>query len=115
MNSYPTLSAMGIAEIESIARYTLKPGSQSDELKIYFHNTLGNNQPHSMKFSFQRPATGTNATATELQRALEELQQLTRQGEPAPTREQLLGELSQLEKVVSAKIEEMRFNLKQWQ
>lgn len=114
MNSYPTLSAMGITEIESIARYTLKPGSQSDELKIYFHNTEGNNQPHSMKFNFQHPATGTHTTPTELQRALEELQQLTHQGQPAPTREQLLEELSQLEKVVSAKIDEMRFNLKQW-
>jgi hypothetical protein len=54
------------------------------------------------------------AAAAELLCALEELQQLTRQGQPAPTREQLLGELSQLEKVVSAKIEELRSNLKQW-
>ncbi|ANG64673.1 hypothetical protein A8C75_20785 [Marinobacterium aestuarii] len=103
---------MGITEVESIARYTLKEGSHSDELKVYFHCTGGNSQPHSMKFDFQRLAT--NTAAAELLSALDELQQLTRQGQPAPTREQLLGELNHLEKVVSAKIAEMRFNLKQW-
>ncbi|UTW11151.1 DUF3461 family protein [Marinobacterium rhizophilum] len=114
MHSYPTLTAMGINTVESIARYTLKEGQTSDELKIYFHSAEGDTQPHSMKFSFQRPATGNSTAAAELLSALDELQQLTRQGQPAPTREQLLGELSQLEKVVGAKLEELRSNLKQW-
>ncbi len=113
MQRYPTLSAMGITAVDSIARYTLKEGQTSDELKIYFHASEDNTQPHSMKFSFLRPA-GERSTAAELLSAVEELQQLTRQGQPAPTREQLLGELGQLEKVVSAKIEELRSNLKQW-
>nr|WP_067290000.1 DUF3461 family protein [Marinobacterium profundum] len=112
MHKYPTLSAMGITEVESIARYALKEGSHSDELKIYFHSTDGSSLPHSMKFDF--PHAAKNTSAAELLGALGELQQLTRQGQPAATREQLLSELSHLEKVVSAKIAEMRFNLKQW-
>jgi type VI protein secretion system component VasF len=119
MHKYPTLSAMGITEVESIARYALKQGSHSDKLKVYFHSTGDDSQPHSMKYDFQRLAAtqssaGSHTAATELLSALDELQQLTRQGQPAPTREQLLGELNHLEKVVSAKIAEMRFNLKQW-
>lgn len=114
MHRYPTLSAMGINTVDSIARYTLKEGQTSDELKVYFRPAEGNNQPQSMKFTFQRPASDPGTAAAELLSAVEELQQLTRQGQPAPTREQLLGELNHLEKVVSAKIEELRSNLKQW-
>ncbi len=114
MHRYPTLTALGIDRIDAIACCTLKGGQTRDELRIYFHAIEGSTRLHSMKFSFLRPGADGSQAAAKLLSALDELQHLTRQGQPAPTREQLLGELGQLEKVVSAKLEELRSNLQQW-
>ncbi|MFC6671063.1 DUF3461 family protein [Marinobacterium aestuariivivens] len=114
MSTFPTLTAMGIRHTEEISRFTLHEGSHSDELKVYFRQAPGGHQPQSMKFHFDRPCHDNRSAAPELLQALDELRQLTRNGQPAPTRHQLLTELNQLELVFSAKIEELRHNLQQW-
>ena len=124
MSDYPTLNAMGITSVDNIDRYTLRHQGETDVLKIYYKRPKGSFLARTKKFSFVRgrnriPLEARNTKAFEdmqnispqLIMALNELKQLDATStpiDPVDPRQAILSDLEHLEKVITAKTEELR-------
>lgn len=124
MSDYPTLEEMGITSFDEITRYSLRRERDVDVLKIYYQRPKGSLRSRSKKFSFARPRKSIplefrglaewkdlKDSSPTLQKAVEELSRLTRP-EAVPSNQDLKTEfleaLDHLEKVMNAKIDELR-------
>lgn len=124
MSDYPTLNAMGITSVDNIDHYTLRHQGETDVLKIYYKRPKGSFLARTKKFSFVRgrniiPLEARNTKAFEdmknissqLMMALAELKQLDATStpiDPVDPRQTILSDLEHLEKVITAKTEELR-------
>ncbi|MEH6470645.1 MAG: DUF3461 family protein [Halopseudomonas sp.] len=123
MSDYPTLTEMGINSTAEVSHFKVRQEQQTDVLKVYYQRTKGSLLPRSKKFTFVRPRTAVplqyrdkqgweqfKNSSTRLQKAIEELTRLT-QPKPATPKDQktqFLNDLDHLEKVMQAKIDEIR-------
>lgn len=105
MSEFPTLTAMGIANVDDIARFTVRHAEYEDELKVYFHPAKEGIQPASLKFGFS-----PNDQAV-LGQALSELNRLLGATPPADAKTEIVENLANLELVMHAKMEEIRRRL----
>ncbi len=123
MSDYPTLAEMGIRSFAEVSHFKVRQEHKADVLKVYYHRRKGSILPRSKKFTFVRPSSAvplqyrhdkgweqfTNASPR-LKKAVEELTVLTG-GEIISDKDQksqFLSDLDHLEKVMQAKIAEMR-------
>lgn len=119
--TFETLKAMGVEDIDDIERYSMRIEGDIDVLKIYYHRHHGEWFAKSKKFKFQRlhknvkvneglvPYRATTESSPYYLRAVAELDQLVAQERTSLDRKaQLLEELAHLEKVVTHKIEDLR-------
>jgi len=122
MTDFTTLKEMGISSFELISRFSLRREHDRDVLKIYYLRPITSLRPHSQKFTFARPRKSIPGQSRHsqawpqlsdcspvLRQALDELEQLTGSSEhPRSPRQELLQDLQHLEKVVEAKLAEIR-------
>ncbi|MCC4263945.1 DUF3461 family protein [Oceanimonas baumannii] len=101
--AYPTLTAMGIEDINAISRFRLRDADDRKELKIWFERETDSCRPASLKFDF--PPVINREAAQTLNAAVEELELLLGR---AGSRERLLLELSRFEQVMNDKMTELR-------
>ncbi|WP_432470324.1 DUF3461 family protein [Amphritea sp. HPY] len=129
MSDYPTLKKMGIKSVESVNKYTLRHQGDTDVLKIYYKRPKGSLLSRSKKFTFMRGRTSLplevrNSKAFEqmdrispqLVMALDELKQLEatrKEVVPQDPKEKFLTDLDHLEKVMTAKMDEIRRQIKE--
>lgn len=107
MSEFPTLVAMGIADVSTIARFKVCHASAEDELKIYFHPAQEGCQPASLKFGFSH-----QGDKVVLGQALSELNRLLGEAQPAmDAKAEIVDNLAHLEQVMHAKMEEIRQRL----
>lgn len=105
MSKFPTLTAMGITDVDDIARFTVRHAAGEDELKVYFHPAKEGMQPASLKFGFS-----PNDQAV-LGQAQSELNRLLGAASPADAKTEIVENLAHLEQVMHAKMEEIRRRL----
>lgn len=123
---YPTLTSMGITSIQDIEKFTLRFENSQDVLKIYYRREKGSLLPKSKKFKFGRSTKtvltdGGQQTYQLVQepslivlRAMEELEAIVgKQHEVKATKEDLINELTHLEKVLSSKINEIKLKIEE--
>ncbi len=121
--TYPILEEMGVHSFEEVSHFKVRYEKHADVLKIYYQRAKGSLLPRSKKFTFVRSNTAVplqyrhqqgweqfKGSSKRLQQAVQELTQLT---QPTPAanvdkKTQFLNDLNHLEKVMQAKIEEMR-------
>ncbi|HEY5717193.1 MAG TPA: DUF3461 family protein [Motiliproteus sp.] len=123
MSDYPTLKEMGIRSLDELSHFTVRHEHRTDVLKVYYRRAKGSLLPRSKKFTFVRPADavlnhyrGLNGwdqlkqSSPRLHAAILELEQLTQPQQPVVTdqKAQFLSDLDHLEKVMQAKIDELR-------
>ncbi|MGB0468740.1 MAG: DUF3461 family protein [Pontibacterium sp.] len=124
MSDYPTLKKMGIKSVDSVEKYTLRHQGDTDVLKIYYKRPKGSFLSRSKKFSFVRgrrsvPLEARHVDAfdqvdkisPQLVLALEELKQLDasrKEVDPVDTKQKFLSDLDHLEKVMTAKLNDIR-------
>lgn len=129
MSDFPTLEAMGVTSFSEITKYSLRRESDADVLKIYYRRPKGSLRSRSKKFTFARPrkwiplevrgmACWKNLTDSSptLYQAIEELDKLTQPQPETATQDlktQFLDDLTHLEKVVNAKLSELRRQIEQ--
>lgn len=128
MSDYPTLKKMGIKSVENVDKYTLRHQGDTDVLKIYYKRPKGSLLSRSKKFTFMRGRTSLpievrNSKAFEqmdrispqLVMALDELKQLEatrKEVAPLDPKQKFLTDLDHLEKVMTAKMDEIRRQIK---
>jgi len=129
MSDYPTLNKMGIKSVENVNKYTLRQQGATDVLKIYYKRPKGSLLSRTKKFSFVRGRAGLpievrnskafdkmDKMSPQLTLALQELKQLdatrqtTAQVDP---KQKFLSDLDHLEKVMTAKMDEIRRQIKE--
>ncbi|WP_439861937.1 DUF3461 family protein [Pseudomonas sp. MBLB4136] len=122
MTEFATLKEMGISSFELISRFSLRREHDRDVLKVYYLRPATSLRPHSQKFTFARPRQAIPGQSRHsqawqqlsdcspmLQKALGELKQLTGSSSHALSpKQELLQDLQHLEKVVEAKLAEIR-------
>ena len=129
MSNYPTLNQMGIKSVDNVRKYTLRQQGNTDVLKIYYKRPKGSFLSRTKKFSFIRnrsalPVEVRHSKAfdnmakisPQLVLALQELKQLdaTRQeAVPVDAKQKFLSDLDHLEKVMTAKMDEIRRQIKE--
>jgi len=123
MQEYSTLQAMGLTDTNSISHYKLSSKDSQDVLKVYFKRSEGSAEADSSTFCFERGqvvAADTAAAATDqrnggsdpvLMAAVDELNSLSKKQTNNDRCELLLDELDRLEKIMAAKIQELRSDL----
>ncbi len=129
MSDYPTLTKMGIKSVESVEKYTLRHQGDTDVLKIYYKRPKGSFLSHSKKFTFVRGRQGVPLEARgskafsqldkispQLVMALDELKMLDasrKEIDPLDPKQKFLSDLDHLEKVMTAKLDDIRRQLKE--
>jgi len=129
MSNYPTLNKMGIKSVDNVQKYTLRQQGDTDVLKIYYKRPKGSFLSRTKKFSFVRGRAGLpievrhskafdnmERLSPQLALALQELKQLdaTRQtAAPVDPKQKFLSDLDHLEKVMTAKMDEIRRQIKE--
>lgn len=124
MTDFTTLKEMGISSFELISRFSLRREHDRDVLKVYYLRPVTSLRPHSQKFTFARPRQAIPGQSRHsqawkdleecspvLRQALQELRQLTGSDcddQPLAAKDELLRDLTHLEKVVAAKLAEIR-------
>lgn len=124
MSEYPTLNKMGVNSVENIDKYTLRHQGDTDVLKIYYKRPKGSFLSRTKKFSFVRgrnaiPLEARNSKAfdnidnfsPELVLALKELKRLDakrKESDSIDPKQKFLSDLDHLEKVMTAKMDEIR-------
>lgn len=124
MSEYPTLNKMGVNSVETIDKYTLRHQGDTDVLKIYYKRPKGSLLSRTKKFSFVRgrsaiPLEARNSKAfdnienfsPQLVLALKELKSLDakrKESDSIDPKQKFLSDLDHLEKVMTAKMDEMR-------
>ncbi len=107
MSAHPILCSMGITSIEQISRYSIHSECDAQVLKIYYQRPEGSPLPRTKKFQFNENS--------QLSGAIKELDSLIPETQNAESsREQLADELEQLQQVMTAKMSELRRQLKNW-
>ncbi|WP_428243962.1 DUF3461 family protein [Gynuella sp.] len=122
--AYESLKALGIEDVDSIEKYTLRTESDYDILKIYYHKRKGELFARSEKFKYPRQhkrvkvdgGTGDmeefSEIAPSLRYVMEELDQIERFGSThKDLKSKILKDLRHLEKVVTNKIAEIEADL----
>ena len=120
---------MGIKSVDNVQKYTLRQQGNTDVLKIYYKRPKGSFLSRTKKFSFIRnrsalPVEVRHSKAfdnmakisPQLVLALQELKQLdaTRQeAVPVDAKQKFLSDLDHLEKVMTAKMDEIRRQIKE--
>ena len=123
MSDYPTLEEMGISSVDQLSHFKVRRERQADVLKVYYKRGKGSLLPRSKKFTFVRPSSAVplqykdqqgweqfKNSSPRLQQAIGELERLTN---PAPVKQldqraQFLSDLDHLEKVMTAKLNDIR-------
>ncbi|MEA3292004.1 MAG: DUF3461 family protein [Pseudomonadota bacterium] len=127
MNDYPVLTEMGIARFDEIVHYTLRPeGKSKDVLKVYYKRKKGSLLPHSRKYKFGRAAKMVSGDkpgdppreifeiSPYLQKALLELDRLAiRKHSRQDHKDKALADVDHLEKVMKAKLAELRAQIRE--
>lgn len=123
MSDYPTLEEMGIHSLDEVREFKVRQEQNADVLKVYYRRSNASLLPRSKKFTFVRPRTAVplqyrnqsgweqlKDSSPRLQRAVEELTRLVRPVPPTARdqKTQFLNDLDHLERVMSAKIAEIR-------
>jgi len=123
MSDYPTLDQMGVKSVENVVKYSLRQEGDTDVLKIYYKRPKGSFLSRSKKFTFVRPNRVVSAYSATSERenpnklspmlldALRELKILLSEKEsdnPVDPKEKFLADLDHLERVMNAKINEIR-------
>ncbi|NVK41721.1 MAG: DUF3461 family protein [Oceanospirillaceae bacterium] len=128
MSDYPTLEEMGISSFDEITQYSLRRERDSDVLKIYYKRPKGSLRSRSKKFTFAHPRKtiplafrgmaeyrDLKDSSPTLLKAVDELNRLTAPAlvpSSQDLKSQFLKELDHLEKVMNAKIDELRRQIK---
>ncbi len=115
---------MGVNSVETIDKYTLRHQGDTDVLKIYYKRPKGSLLSRTKKFSFVRgrsaiPLEARNSKAfdnidnfsPQLVLALKELKRLDakrKESDFIDPKQKFLSDLDHLEKVMTAKMDEMR-------
>lgn len=115
---------MGVNSVETIDKYTLRHQGDTDVLKIYYKRPKGSLLSRTKKFSFVRgrsaiPLEARNSKAfdnidnfsPQLVLALKELKRLDakrKENDFIDPKQKFLSDLDHLEKVMTAKMDEMR-------
>ncbi len=115
---------MGVNSVETIDKYTLRHQGDTDVLKIYYKRPKGSLLSRTKKFSFVRgrsaiPLEARNSKAfdnidnfsPQLVLALKELKSLDakrKESDSIDPKQKFLSDLDHLEKVMTAKMDEMR-------
>ncbi|WP_245879715.1 DUF3461 family protein [Zobellella endophytica] len=110
MPVFATLTAMGIEDVDQISRFRVTERGDHDELKVCFERPAGSCLPASLKFRFPRSQNPEVRIA--LQQAVDELGQLLDRRNTDP-RAAILHNLEQFERVMEAKMAELRGRLAQ--
>ncbi len=123
MSEYPTLVEMGICSLDEVSEFKVRHEQSADVLKVYYQRSKGSLLPRSKKFTFVRPRVAVplqyrnqsgweqfRDSSPRLRQAVEELTRLTQPEPPTPLdqKTQFLNDLDHLEKVMTAKIDEIR-------
>ncbi|MEH6627761.1 MAG: DUF3461 family protein [Motiliproteus sp.] len=123
MSDYATLEDMGIRSFDDVSHFTVRREQKADVLKVYYCRTKGSLLPKSKKFTFVRPRSAVplqyrdqqgweqfKGSSPRLQQAVKELTQLTKPEARAPQnlKVKVLDDLLHLEKVMQAKIDEIK-------
>lgn len=123
MSDYTTLEDMGIRSFEDVTHFKVRREQKADVLKVYYRRKKGSLLPRSKKFTFVRPRSAVplqyldqqgweqfKGSSPRLQQAVTELTQLTQPEAQSPQdqKAQFLNDLDHLEKVMQAKINEIR-------
>jgi hypothetical protein len=131
MSKFQTLENMGITSLDDVTKYSVRHESDIDVLKVYYTRPKGSLLPRSKKFTFVRgkkaipiEKRGTSGwenvqdVAPQLALAVKELEAIVRTNEsktPAIMAEDIIENLTHLEKVIAAKLEEIRNQVDQLQ
>ncbi|MBO1255663.1 DUF3461 family protein [Alteromonas sp. 5E99-2] len=118
---YPTLQSMGVTSIDDIEKFSLRYENDQDVLKINYRRAKGSLLPKSKKFKFGRSSKTVltdggrqnyeriQEPSTTVLAAMEELESIVgKQHQVKASKDDLLLELTHLEKVVSSKISEIK-------
>ena len=122
---YAHLKSLGIQDVNSIEKYSLRSEAEYDILKIYHKKKKGELFARSEKFKYPRQQkklrvdSGNNngyrdisEISTTLRHVIEELDHLCkREQENTSTREKIISDLRHLERVVANKIAEIEADL----
>jgi len=124
MSDYPTLTRMGVKSLEAVVKYTLRHEGDADVLKIYYERPKGSFLSRSKKFTFVRGRSAiprqtrssagfddVNKISPMLLEALNELKQLQAKRDNAEShdpKERFLANIDHLEKVMTAKLDDIR-------
>lgn len=118
---YPVLQSMGVTSYNDIEKFSLRFENGQDVLKIHYHREKGSFLPKSKKFKFGRSSKtlltdggrqnyeNVEEPSATLLSAMEELESIVgKQIKAKASKDDLLIELSHLEKVVHNKIDEIK-------
>ena len=120
---FPTLLEMGITDVSSIEKFSVRQEGNMDILKIYFYRDPGEWFANSKKFKFKRQLKTISVGDSEAKvgykeihesctfflNALSELERLVDQMHSSKGRKELLlDEIDHLEKVVERKMADIR-------
>ncbi len=121
---YPVLQSMGVTSYKDIEKFSLRLENGQDVLKINYHREKGSFLPKSKKFKFGRSSKAVltdggrqnyenvEEPSSTLLIAMEELESIVgKQVKYKASKEDLLLELSHLEKVVHNKIKEIKVKI----
>ncbi len=121
---YPNLKAIGIVDVDSIEKYTVRTEGKADVLKVYYKREKGDLFAKSEKFKYPRQQkrvmvdsgthtyNETSEIAPTLRYVIEELDKIAKHEEQeTDVKKKILKDLRHLEKVVASKIEEIEADL----
>lgn len=109
MPDFPNLAAMGLTDSTRISHYRLAEKESETTLKIYLNDEESLPHQESHSYTFQH---NTDAHSVQLPKILSELDTLTLSGSSEDKQQLLIDELEKLEQVMSAKISELKDDLK---
>jgi hypothetical protein len=122
---YENLKAIGITEVDTIEKYTVRTEGHHDVLKVYYQRDKGDLFARSEKFKYPRQQkrvkvdsgsnkyNTTSEIAPTLRYVIEELDQVAKKEVIADVdlKQKILKDLQHLEKVVTSKIKEIEADL----
>ena len=122
---YQNLKAIGITEVDTIEKYTVRTEGHHDVLKVYYRREKGGMFARSEKFKYPRQQkrvkvdsgsnkyNSTSEIAPTLRYVIEELDKVANKEVIAEVdlKQKILADLHHLEKVVTSKIKEIESDL----
>jgi hypothetical protein len=124
---YESLRELGVTNIESIEKYTLRQEGDEDILKIYFRRKKGDLFAHSMKFRHGRAKKmvlvdsgkheykEVSEISPTIQQLTQELDKIVQHEENVVEfKERILADVDHLEKVIQRKLSQLRSDIDQF-